>query len=111
MVKDLSGWLLSEYNENTNEQLDYYLNPDKCNVGDAAYLYSHEDQETTELEILKIVSRSEDPHMYDKLLEHEDILLDGEALYEADTSAEFISDNNSYLVWFKNKENVSRTHD
>ena len=36
---------------------------------------------------------------YDDL--DEDVLIDGETEYGADTSAEFITDNDCYLVWFK----------
>ena len=36
---------------------------------------------------------------YDSL--DENVLLDGEDKYSADTSAEFITDNDCYLVWFK----------
>ena len=34
------------------------------------------------------------------MIENEDVLLEGEDKYEADTSAEFITDNDCYLVWF-----------
>ena len=39
--------------------------------------------------------------LYDSQLEDEDILLDGEEEYNADTSAEFITDHDCYLVWFR----------
>ena len=100
MTRDmLKSWTLSEYNEGTNEQLDYYINERKCNIGDKAYLYSHEEDNVTEMEIVKIISRSDDIKYYDNL--DEDVLLDGENEYNADTSAEFITDNDCYLVWFK----------
>ena len=99
--EDLKNWALSEYNEDTEEQLDYYINEYKCDIGNKAYLYSHEDDELTEMEIVHIVSRMDDMELYDELLENEDVLLDGEDEYNADTSAEFITDNNCYLVWFK----------
>ena len=92
---------MSEYNENTEEQLDYYINEYKCDIGNKAYLYSHEDNELTEMEIVHIISRLDNIEYYDELLENEDILLDGEDEYEADTSAEFITDNDCYMVWFK----------
>ena len=95
----LKNWTLSEYNENTDEQLDYYINEAHCSVGDRAYLYSHEEDEIIKMEIIKIVSRSDDIEDYDNL--SEDVLLDGENEYNADTSAEFITDDNCYLVWFK----------
>jgi hypothetical protein len=43
----------------------------------------------------------DDPILYDYLVENEDVLLDGEDKFNADTSAEFIMDNDCYLVWFK----------
>ena len=97
--EDLKNWELSEYNEDTEDQLDYYINERKCDVGDKAYLYSHEDDELTEMEIIKIVARSDDMEYYDNL--DEDVLIDGETECGADTSAEFITDNDCYLIWFK----------
>ncbi len=100
-VEELKNWELSEYNEGTEEQLDYFINERNCDVGDKAYLFSHEDDELTEMEIIKIISRMDDMDYYDELLENEDVLIDGEEEYGADTSAEFITDNDCYLVWFK----------
>lgn len=97
--EELKHWDLSEYNEDTGDQLDYYINERKCGVGDKAYLYSHADDKIVEMEIVKIIARSSDPDYYDNL--SEDVLLDGEDEYDADTSAEFITDNDCYLVWFK----------
>lgn len=97
----LRNWALSEYNEDTEDQLDYYINERKCDVGDKAYLYSHEDKELTEMEIIYIIERSNDMDYYDELLSDEDVLLNGEYEHDADTSAEFITDNDCYLVWFK----------
>lgn len=97
--EELKNWALSEYNENTEDQLDYYINERKCDVGDKAYLYSHANEELIEMEIVKIFARSEDMEDYDEL--GEDVLLDGEDEFNADTSAEFITDNDCYLVWFK----------
>ena len=99
--EELKNWALSEYNEYTEEQLDYYINERQCDVGDKAYLYSHEDDELYEMEIIHIIARFDDEDFYDELLEDEDVLLDGEYKYDADTSAEFITDNDCYLVWFK----------
>ena len=97
--EELKNWSLSEYNENTDEQLDYYINERKCNVGDKAYLYNHADDKLIEMEIINIFIRSDDMEDYDEL--GEDVLLDGEDEFDADTSAEFITDNDCYLVWFK----------
>ncbi len=97
--EELKDWILSEYNEDTEDQLDYYINENKCDVGSKAYRYSHLDNELIEMEIVKIISRSDNMEYYDDL--DEDVLLDGEDKYDADTSAEFITDNDCYLVWFR----------
>lgn len=99
--EELKNWELSEYNEDTEEQLDYYINERKCDAGDTAYLYSHEDNELTEMEIIKIIARSNDTKVYDELIADDEVLISGEDEYGADTSAEFITDNDCYLVWFK----------
>ena len=98
---------VSEYNEDTKEQLNYYLDEANCNVGGKAYLYAYEDQTITEMTILHIISRKDDSKTYDKLIQDDDCLVDGETLYEADTSAEFITDTNCYLIWFKYQERGS----
>ena len=95
------NWVVSEYNEGTDKQLDYFINERQCNDGDTAYVYSHEDKQLNELKIVKLIFRTSDIEVYDKLVENEDVLLDGKSKYNADTSAEFITDNDCYLVWFK----------
>ena len=97
--EELRNWELSEYNEDTDEQLDYYINERMCDIGDKAYLYSHEDNELTEMEIVHRICRLDNADYYDSL--DEDVLLDGEDEYNADTSAEFITDHDCYLIWFK----------
>ncbi len=96
------NWEVSSYNEDTDEQLDYYIDESQCAVGDKAYLYSHEDEELHELEIVHIIARSDDAELYDGF--DEDVLLDGESEYEADASAEFFTANDCYLVWFRYAE-------
>lgn len=98
---ELKNWALSSYNEDCEDQLDYYINERKCEVGDKAYLYAHADSNLTEMEIIKIVRRMDDIRLYDSLVANENILIDLEAAYNATTSAEFITDNDCYLVWFK----------
>ena len=100
-LEELKNYELSEYNDGTSDQLDYYLNEKQCKVRDPAYLYSHHDKKWSKLKIIKIVSRSDDPDNYDSLIEKHFVLVDGEEEFGADTSAEFITDNDSYLVWFK----------
>ena len=74
------NYTVSSYNEGTCEQIDYYINENTCENNDIAYRYLHENDK---VEAMKIV------------------LLDGEDDYDADTSAEFITDNDCYLIWFK----------
>lgn len=102
--EELKNWEVSEYNEDGEDQLDYYINERQCDVGDKAYIYSHEDNELTEMKIIHIISRMDNEELYDNLLNDDYVLLDGEDKYDADTSAEFITDNNCYLVWFKYAE-------
>lgn len=101
LKEDLKNWIMSEYNEGTDEQLDYYINESECNIGDKAYIYLHEEKRFIEMEIVNIICRTEDMQLYDELIKDKDILINGELEYKADTSAEFITDNNCYLVWFK----------
>lgn len=100
------NYTVSSYNENTSEQMDYYINENSCEKGDIAYLYLHEENKVREMNVVKIIRRSCDYHIYDELIENEDVLLDGEDKYDADTSAEFITDNDCYLIWFKTINNT-----
>lgn len=95
------NWALSEYNEGTEEQLDYYILESRANAGDTAYLYNHYEREWEKMQIVHVTRKSDSPARYEDLLKNEDVLVDGESEYEADTSAEFITDNDCYLVWFK----------
>ena len=94
-------WDVSSYDEGEDCQIDYYLKKDDNVAGDTAYMYSHEDDELKKLEIVHIIARSADPDAYDKLLEDDDVLINGEGEYGADCSAEFILLCDSFLVWFK----------
>lgn len=100
-IESLQDLSVSSYNEGTEGQIDYYIDENKCNIGDKAYVYFHSGNEIFELEIIHIITRMDDANRYDHLLENDNILLDGEYEYDADTSAEFITDNNCYLVWFR----------
>lgn len=99
--EELKNWILSEYNENTEDQLDYYINGMKCQVGDKAYLYDHAENELIEMEITYIVHRKHDLPYYDELIQDDDVLIKNEDVYGADTAAEFITDDDCCLVWFK----------
>lgn len=95
------NWILSEYNEDTDDQLNYYINGMKCDVGDIAFLYSYADNDLTAMEIIHVIRWTDNPEFYDELIKNEDVLLNGEEEYDASTSAEFIMDNDCYLVWFR----------
>lgn len=93
-------WEVSSYEEDTEVQLDYYIDLSNCEVGDEAYLYCHEEDTLIEMKIIHIIWWSDNPEYYDGLLGN-DVLIDGEVKYGADTSAEFILDDDCCLVWFK----------
>ncbi len=71
------NWAVSSYDEDTPEQIDYFIHEFSCFPGEKAYRYSYED---------------------------EDVLINGEEEYGADCSAEFMAKFSCYLVWFKEKE-------
>ena len=96
------NWAVSSYDEDTMCQIDYYIDEGNCSVGNKAYMYSHLDEELVEMEIVHIIAQSNDFNLYNELLEDDDVLVNGEDEYGADCSAEFITDKDSYLVWFKN---------
>ena len=98
------NWAVSSYDEGEECQIDYYMNEQQNNPGDKAYLYFHEDDELRQLEIVHIIARSNNPDTYDKLLEDDDVLINGEDEYGADASAEFFTQFDCYLVWFKEIE-------
>lgn len=98
-------FILSAYNENTDDEFDYYMREGHLNVGDTGYLYRADDDEVVEIEIIKIIRRSDNEEYYDNLVRDEDVLLFGEKELDADTSAEFITDDDSMLVWFKYGDN------
>ena len=98
-LKELrSSYIESSYNENTDSELDYYIKEEPPVIGDTAWLYAKEYDTIQEMQIKQVICRSDDVEAYDA--NSEDILIDGESEYDADTSAEFITDNDSYLVWF-----------
>lgn len=50
------NYVVSSYNENTNEQMDYYINENSCKKGDAAYLYLHEKIKFRKWKLLKLLA-------------------------------------------------------
>ena len=100
------NYIASSYNKDTDEQLDYYIDERNCNIGDIAYLYSHEDKEAIKMKIIKIICRSDNVDYYDRLISDNDVLLNGEDKYHADTSAEFGGDQ-MVAVWCKDNFGVT----
>lgn len=97
----LYSWEISSYNENSDEELNYFLNPKYHRIDDIAYLYDHANQILEKMRIVSIISRNQNPFVYDQLVRNDDILIAGEKEWKADTSAEFIFDNDCCMVWFK----------
>lgn len=106
--------IVSSYNEGSDEQTDYHIYLSHCNSGDTAYRYSYEDNEIYDMKIINIIRRSDNSELYDTLTGLETILVDFEQIFRADYSAEFITDCDCYMVWFKDIEADStnvNTHD
>ena len=101
ILRLMNNYTVSSYNENTEEQLDYYIDENELSIGSEAYLYDYAENNITAMEIVNIIFRSKNPDYYDSL--PEDVLLNGEDKFNCDTSAEFITDNDCYLVWFQYK--------
>lgn len=97
LLKEMESMVESAYNEGTDSELDYYIK-ETPTIGDTAWLYAKEYDTIQEMRIKQVICRSDDVEAYDA--NSEDVLIDGESEYDADTSAEFITDNDSYLVWF-----------
>lgn len=97
LLKEMESMVESAYNEDTDSELDYYIK-EPPTIGDFAWLYAKEYDTVQKMRIKQVICRSDDAEAYDA--NSEDILIDGESEYDADTSAEFITDNDSYLVWF-----------
>lgn len=97
LLKEMESMVESAYNEDTDSELDYYIKEPPA-IGDIAWLYAKEYDTVQKMRIKQVIRRSDDVEAYDA--NSENILIDGESEYDADTSAEFITDNDSYLVWF-----------
>ena len=99
-IYQLKNWAMSSYDDDSEIRVNYYINERQISVGDNAYAYYHKTNRLFPMEIVEIISRSEDAHDYDSLIEDSDVLIKGENFYRADAGAEFITDNDCYLVWF-----------
>ncbi len=82
-----------------NDVVDYFINLSSCKEKDIAYLYSYEEKDIIKMRIFKIIWRSENPYFYDNFKE-DALSIVGDAC-KADASAEFFTDDDSCLVWFK----------
>lgn len=89
------GMIMSEYVE------EYFYTYENCQFGDKAYLISLPENCLKTMKVIHVIRRSDNMEAYDNLVKNENILLEGEAKYHADTSAEFITDKDCMLVWFK----------
>ena len=89
----MNHWISSEYDNYTLRVKT------PINIGSEAFFDSSEDDVHIPMEVIHVIRRSDDIETYDNLSEN--ILLDGEIKYDADASAEFITDKDCYLVWFK----------
>lgn len=90
------SFICSEYSD-----VEYYVNHCGCGVGGHPLGYEL-DKDTGEVCILQtvmMISRSGYPELYDILDDY--VLIRGEELFKAGCSAEFITDKDSYLVWFR----------
>lgn len=82
------------------ETVEYCIDEANCNRGDIAYeIGFNECRFVNPLKIVKCIKRSDCKFLYD--LADKDALVIGESKFKADCSAEFITDKDSYLVWFR----------
>lgn len=97
------NWLKSVCNKNLSSEVRFYLNPEECKPGDIAYCYS--DKTVKLLLIQKIISEKDNKEQYQTIINREDsiedILSTGELFFNADLSADFVSNDGRILVWFK----------
>ncbi len=100
-MNGLENMVQSVYNENTLDEVTFYFNEREQNIGDKVYLREQGDTSLTELEIVHLLRRSDAPEAYDMAVSNEYILPELESVYGAETSAEFITDRDCYLVWLR----------
>lgn len=102
ILNNYKKFFRSDYNEGTEDELSYYIDIQKHKIGDTGYLYLHQDKSITKMSIVHIITNKTIPiNMYDRLIENDDVLINGEEKYNADTSAEFITDDECMLIWFR----------
>lgn len=104
LIDDLAtveNWYESSYEEGTSEEFSFFVDPVKCHAGDLAYVYLWQLKKLVQLEIVKVIKRSEGFDAYDELVRDDLVLVKKEVEYGADTSAEFILENDCWLVWFR----------
>lgn len=94
-------WYRSDYQpDDIAENFSYYIHKDDHSFGDIGYMRSS-DGTFTKLKIVHIISLSENKAAYQLLSDDVDVLFKGEKMFEADTSAEFYTADDMFIVWFK----------
>lgn len=99
-VQLLQNMIESAYNEDSEDEIIYYINKKACESGDIAYMYCKNSDILYKMKIIHVICSYKND-LYNELIKDEDVLIKGEEKYKADTSAEFITDTKNYLVWFR----------
>lgn len=100
MDKFFESW----YNENTKEEQCFIISSEHHKHGDVALLkYSYSDN-IISLKILHIITRSEDIDHYDNIFQED--ILHMEEVFKSDYFAEFITEDDCYMVWFKEIKDI-----
>ena len=98
MEKFFESW----YDENIKEAQCFIINSEHHKHGDVAELkYS---DNTIPLKILHIITHSYDPETYDNISQED--VLHMEEMFKSDYFAEFITEDDCYMVWFKEIEDI-----
>lgn len=99
-VQLLQNMIESAYNEDSEDEIIYYIDKKTCESGDIAYMYYKNSDTLYKMKIIHVICSYKND-LYNELIKDEDVLIKGEEKYKADTSAEFITDTKNYLVWFR----------
>jgi hypothetical protein len=99
-VQLLQNMIESAYNEDSEDEIIYYIDKKACESGDIAYMYYKNSDTLYKMKIIHAICSYKND-LYNELIKDEDVLIKGEEKYKADTSAEFITDTKNYLVWFR----------
>jgi len=99
-VQLLQNMIESAYNEDSEDEIIYYIDKKAYESGDIAYMYYKNSDTLYKMKIIHVICSYKND-LYNELIKDEDVLIKGEEKYKADTSAEFITDTKNYLVWFR----------